>query len=74
MEIKTKITLDKLTEESVSVLKQNFITIGKTEYQVGKNIRNAYCNNEIDRELLRLNVPEEYYNAILNVWNNQTEE
>ena len=44
MELKEKITLDMLTKDSVSVLRQKFIEINGTEMQVGGNVRNAYKN------------------------------
>ena len=42
MELKEKITLDMLTKDSVSVLRQQFLTFNGEEMQVGGNIRNAY--------------------------------
>ena len=68
MELKEKITLDMLTKDSVSVLRQNFINLGGEDVQVGENVRNAYTNCESDREILRKQLSEEYYNAIMAVW------
>ena len=68
MEIKEKITLDMLTQTSVSVLRQNFIELNGVETQVGGNIRNAYENDETGRDILRSTLPEEYYNAVIAVW------
>ena len=68
MEIKERITLDMLTKDSVSVLRQKFIEINGTEMQVGGNVRNAYTNCESDREILKEQLSEEYYNAIMAVW------
>lgn len=70
MEIKEKITLDKLTGDSVSVLRQKFIEIDGALTQVGDNIRNAYINNETGRAMLGEVLPEEYYNAVVAVWGN----
>ena len=70
MEIKEKITLDMLTKESVSVLRQKFISLNGTDVQVGENIRNAYMNCEEDRKILREQLSEEYYNAVIAVWGN----
>lgn len=70
MEIKEKITLDMLTTDSVSVLKQQFITVDGTDIKVGDNVRNAYMNTQTERELLRAELPEEYYNAVMAVWGN----
>ena len=46
MELKEKITLDMLTKDSVSVLRQQFLTFNGEEMQVGGNIRNAYTNSK----------------------------
>lgn len=68
MELKEKITLDMLTKDSVSVLRQQFINYNGVEMQVGENIRNAYSNNEDDRALLKNILSDEYYNAVMAVW------
>lgn len=68
MEIKEKITLDMLTKDSVSVLRQKFITINGEDVQIGENIRNAYTNCESDREILKNQLSQEYYNAVIAVW------
>lgn len=68
MEIKERITLDMLTKDSVSVLRQKFINLGGEDVQVGENVRNAYMNCENDREILKAELSEEYYNAIMAVW------
>ena len=70
MELKEKITLDMLTKDSVSVLRQNFINLGGEDVQVGENVRNAYTNCESDREILRKQLSEEYFNAVIAVWEN----
>jgi hypothetical protein len=68
MELKEKITLDMLTKDSVSVLRQKFIEIGGTEMQVGGNVRNAYTNCDEDKSILKEQLSEEYYNAVMAVW------
>ncbi|WP_440449677.1 hypothetical protein [Ruminococcus bromii] len=68
MELKEKITLDMLTKDSVSVLRQQFINYNGVDMQVGENIRNAYSNNEDDRALLKSILSDEYYNAVMAVW------
>ncbi|MGN0499670.1 MAG: hypothetical protein ACI4HK_00830 [Ruminococcus sp.] len=68
MEIKEKITLDMLTKDSVSVLRQKFISLNGEDVQVGENVRNAYMNCEEDRKILKEQLSEEYYNAIMAVW------
>lgn len=68
MEIKEKITLDRLTTDSVSILKQLYTTINGKEVKVGENIRNAFMNTATERENLRDVLPADYYNAVMAVW------
>lgn len=68
MELKEKITLDMLTKDSVSVLRQQFINYNGVDMQVGENIRNAYSNNEDDRASLKSILSDEYFNAVMAVW------
>ncbi len=68
MELKEKITLDMLTKDSVSVLRQKFINLGGEDVQVGENVRNAFTNCEDDRKILKEQLSEEYYNAVMAVW------
>ena len=69
MELKEKITLDMLTKDSVSVLRQQFLTFNGEEMQVGGNIRNAYrMNDESGIEQLRKVLSDEYFNAVMAVW------
>ena len=68
MELKEKITLDMLTKDSVSVLRQKFVVIDGTGMQVGENIRNAYANCENDKKILKEQLSEDYYTAIMAVW------
>ena len=68
MELTTKITLDMLTQDSVSVLKQQFLTFNNVEMQVGGNIRNTYTNRISGRKLIKSILPNDYYNAVIAVW------
>ena len=68
MELKEKITLDMLTADSVSVLRQQFLNYNGTEMQVGENIRNAYMNSKSGREQLKTVLSNEYYTAVMTVW------
>ena len=68
MELKEKITLDMLTADSVSVLRQQFLNYNGTEMQVGENIRNAYMNSKSGREQLKAVLSDEYYTAVMTVW------
>lgn len=68
MEITERITLDMLTKEGVSVLRQKFININGEDVQVGGNVRNAYTNCDEDKIILKEQLSEEYYNAVMAVW------
>ena len=68
MDLKEKITLDMLTKDSVSVLRQQFLNYNGTEMQVGENIRNAYMNSKSGREQLKAVLSDEYYTAVMTVW------
>ena len=70
MEIKEKITLDMLTTDSVSALKQQYISVDGTDIRVGENVRNSFMNTQSEREQLRAKLPEEFYNAVIAVWGN----
>ena len=72
MELKEKITLDMLTKDSVSVLRQQFLTFNGEEMQVGVNIRNAYMNSKSGREQIRKVLSDEYYNAVMAVWGTES--
>lgn len=68
MKLTEKITLDMLTKDSVSVLRQQFLNYGGTEMQVGGNVRNAYMNDESGREQIAEVLPDEYSKAVMAVW------
>lgn len=74
MELKEKVTLDMLTSESVSVLKQQFITVNGVEMQVGSNERNSFSNTKEDREVLKNVLSDEYYAAVIAMWGEDNEE
>lgn len=57
-----------LTKDSVSVLRQKFVNLGGEDVQVGENVRNAYKNCDEDKSILKEQLSEEYYNAIMAVW------
>jgi len=63
-----KITLDMLTQDSVSVKKQQYVKIDGTEYPVGKPWRRAYVNSARGRQQVEEEVPEPYRTAIFEVW------
>jgi len=63
-----KITLDMLTENSVSIKKQKYIVDNGEEYPVGQPWRRAYVNSERGRQQVQEEVPEPYRSAIFAVW------
>jgi len=63
-----KITLDMLTENSVSIKKQKYIVDNGEEYPVGQPWRRAYVNSERGRQQVQEEVPEPYRSAIFVVW------
>lgn len=68
MEIITKITLDHLTENSVSVLTQQFADLNGQTVQVGENHRTAYMNSEYGRIELKSKLTEPYLSSVMAVW------
>lgn len=63
-----KITLDMLTQDSVSVKKQNYTTINEVEYLIGEPWRKAYINSLEGREEVQNEVIEPYKTAIMAMW------
>lgn len=66
MEVRTIIEF--LDDKSVSIVKKNVIKDGEKEYYVGDPHRCSYLNDEQGRELLREEVPNPYYSAIIEIW------
>jgi hypothetical protein len=71
MDIKTIFRIDMLTENSVSILKQNFIELDGQLQQVGENSRKAYVNTVDGRAELKSDVPDEQYNSVIAVWGDE---
>lgn len=67
----TKITLDMLTQDSVSVKTQNYAVINDVEYPIGKPHRKAYVNSVRGRSEVESEIPEPQQNAIFAVWGNE---
>ena len=68
MEITTKVTIDMLTDESVSILTQKFLELDGEVTQVGMNYRKAYMNSEQGRTELKAEQPKATVNAVLAIW------
>ena len=65
-----KIYLDILTQDSVSIRKQQFAVIDGKEYPIGEPWRRAYVNSVQGRTQVQAEVPEPYQSAIFAVWGN----
>ena len=63
-----KITLDMLTQDSVSLKKQQYATVDGKEYPIGQPWRRAYINSTQGRAQVQAEVPEPYLSAIMAVW------
>lgn len=63
-----KITLDMLTQNGVSIKKQNFVEIDGELQPVGLPWRRAYMNSEQGRAQVTAEVQEPYRSAIFAVW------
>lgn len=68
MDIIKKVTVDMLTDKSVSILTQKFIEIDGVETQVGDNHRKAYVNTEAGRKVLESEQDESTINAVFAIW------
>jgi len=66
-----KFFLDMLTQDSVSVRKQKFVTVAGVEYSIGDPWRRAYVNSIVGRQQVQDEVPEPYRSAIFAVWGNE---
>ncbi len=63
-----KIYLDMLTQDSVSIKKQNVMTIEGKEYAIGEPWRRAYTNSSSGRTTVEAEVSEPYKTAIFAIW------
>lgn len=68
IETTEKITLDNLTENSVSVLTQQFANLNGQTVQVGENHRTAFVNSEYGRIELKDKLQEPYLSSVMAVW------
>ena len=66
-----KITLDMLTQDSVSVKTQNYVVVEGIEYPIGQPHRRAYVNSIRGRQAVDEELPEAQKNAIFAVWGNE---
>ena len=68
MEIKTTYYIDRLTANSVSIGKQEFLVNGGNTQKLGEMHRKAYFNSESGRAELKKEIPEQYASAVLAIW------
>ncbi|MGN1044318.1 MAG: hypothetical protein ACI4PR_06000 [Acutalibacteraceae bacterium] len=64
----TKISVDGLTLDKVSIWEQKYLKFGENEYPINLPIRTAFENSIKGREELLNKVKEPYLSAILSVW------
>lgn len=64
----TKISVDGLTLDKVSIWEQKYIKLGENEYPASLPVRTAFENSIKGREELLDKVKEPYLSAILSVW------
>jgi hypothetical protein len=65
-----KIILDMLTQNSVSIKKQNYIIMNGIEYLIGEPWRKAYVNSINGREELKAELTEPYLSVVILMWGN----
>lgn len=63
-----KITLDMLTQDSVSVKRQKYIVQDGVQYPIGLPWRRAYINNISGRIQVQEEIPEPYKSVIFMMW------
>lgn len=66
-----KITLDMLTQDSVSVKRQRYAVVDGEEYPIGQPHRKAYINSERGRTEIQNELEEPYLSAVMAVWGEQ---
>ena len=66
-----KITLDMLTQDSVSIKRQEYIVQDGVEYATSNNIRKSYSNSTSSRQELEEEVPDPYKAIILMMWGDE---
>lgn len=62
------ITIDRLTKDSVSILRKTMVDLNGQPTQVGDNFRRAYTNSIKGREYLSSDLSEPYLSAVMTVW------
>lgn len=65
-----KIIFDTLTQNTVSIKKQNFTTINGKEYPIGNIWSKAYINSIRGREELKSEIKDPYLSVVMLIWGN----
>ena len=68
IETTIKIGIDRLNDNSVSILKQEFAVINDVETQIGQNHRKAFVNSEKGRKAIAEYLTEPYLSSVMAVW------
>ena len=63
-----RITLDMLTQDGVSVKKQQYAVVDGQEYPIGQPWRRAYINSAQGRQQVQAEVSEMYKSVIMLMW------
>lgn len=63
-----KYRLEGLTERTVSIIRQTYVTIDGQEEAAGLPQRNTFENCQRQRKLVRELLPEQYANAVFALW------
>ena len=71
MELITEYTLELLTEKSVNITVKKYILIDGVKTKVGDTTSCCYNNCEYDRRELSSILPENYFNAVIDVWGDE---
>jgi hypothetical protein len=66
-----KISLDMLTTDSVSIVKQKYTVVDGIEYPIGKQWRRAYVNSDRGRNQIQNDVEEPYKTVIMTMWGSE---
>lgn len=66
--MKMKITLDMLTQDSVSIKKQQYTMTDGKQYAIGEPWRKAYVNSISGRQQVENEVEEPYKTIIFMMW------
>lgn len=63
--------LESLNKDNVNVVIETYINFENEEYKLGR-YRKSYSNSPYGRSLIKEELPESYYKAILEIWGEDT--